>query len=62
MKFVIARTWEEAEQILGERPSGFVVSGSFGSPGSLVEFYPNSDLVLWRDPLTGLIVGFSTKK
>lgn len=61
---VIARTWKEAEEALGEKPTWFVGSGSpSGSNESVVtKVYSNSRMVLWRDPFTGLIIGFSMKK
>ena len=56
--FVIARTWEEAEQILGEEASTF-----FGGPGfSITKRYPNSQIILWQDLETGLVMARSTKK
>lgn len=60
-KFVIAGTFEEAEMILGEEATIFILSGGLNNPG-VVKVYPNLRVVLWSDPLTGLIMGYSTKK
>jgi hypothetical protein len=58
---VVARTWEEAEAMMGDAASSFFMSGPPSGEG-LMKHYSAAKMVLWRDPFTGLIVGFSTKK
>jgi hypothetical protein len=56
---VVARSWEEATQLLG-KPC--VILGSGPIEGGLTMIYMEKGLVLRQDSVTGLILGFSTKK
>ncbi|AMV27585.1 hypothetical protein VT84_24500 [Gemmata sp. SH-PL17] len=58
---IVAASWEEVDERLGEKPSSFVMVGSIGG-GGFTKFYSNTGVTAWRDPATDLIVGTSNKK
>lgn len=59
-KFIIGRTFEEVDALLGEEATVLLGSGALSNP-RVVKVYPGKAVVR-QDPVTGFVMGYSIKK